>query len=136
MKESGLSWFVEKSRCSFTFRLSSWAILITILLSSSSMAGGTTPQMIQSWKDKSNQGDVYAPFQLGYCYQEGQGVKRNLVEAAKWYKLGAERGHIHAALMLADMYLKGEGVQRDEEKAIAEAIRDVVNLVHLGTGST
>ena len=95
-------------------------LICWLILSIPSLSGaeGTTAQMIQSWKDKSNQGDVYAPFQLGFSYQKGQGVKKNLVEAAKWYQLGAERGDFHAALTLADMYRKGEGVQQNEEKAI------------------
>ena len=74
--------------------------------------------MIQSWKDKSNQGDAYAPFQLGFSYQNGQGVKKNLVEAAKWYLLAAERGDLNAALTLADRYRNGEGVQQNEDNAI------------------
>jgi len=95
-------------------------LICWLILSVPSLSGaeGTTSEMIKSWKDKSNQGDAYAPFQLGFSYQKGQGVKKNLVEAAKWYQLGAERGDFHAALTLADMYLKGEGVQQNEEKAI------------------
>jgi len=92
-----------------------WMILITASLSH---AEGTTAEMIQSWKDKAKQGDAYAPFYLGASYQDGQSAKKNLVEAAKWYQLGAERGDLRAALTLADMYRKGEGVQQNEEKAI------------------
>ncbi len=97
-----------------------WMILF---IPSLSRAEGATAEMIQSWKDKVNQGDAYAPFQLGFCYQHGEGVKKNLVEAAKWYRLGAERGDFYAALTLADMYLKGEGVQQNEEKAIEWYVR-------------
>jgi len=92
--------------------------LVLLITASLSHAEGTTAEMIQSWKDRAKQGDAYAPFQLGVSYQNGQGVKKNLVEAAKWYQIGAERGDLHAALTLADMYLKGEGVQQNEEKAI------------------
>jgi len=92
-----------------------WLILFTASLSH---AEGTTTEMIQLWKDRAKQGDAFAPFQLGVSYQNGQGVKKNLDEAAKWYQIGAERGDLHAALTLADMYRKGEGVQQNENKAI------------------
>ena len=106
---------IKKMRCVLGLGLIFWIVLFIPSLFG---AEGTTDQMIQSWKDKSNQGDVYAPFQLGFSYEKGQGVKKNVVEAAKWYQFGAERGDFHAALTLADMYRKGEGVQQNEEKAI------------------
>jgi TPR repeat protein len=113
--QRALSKNIERRRCLLGLGL---IFCLILFIPSFSGAEGTTAQMIQSWKDKSNQGDVYAPFQLGFSYQKGQGVKKNLVEAAKWYQLGAERGDFHAALTLADMYRKGEGVQQNEEKAI------------------
>lgn len=92
-----------------------WMLLFIPALS---FAEGTTAGMIQLWKDRANKGSALAPFSLGYCYQHGEGVEKNLVEAAKWYSIGAERGDFQAALELAGMYLEGQGVQRNEEKAI------------------
>src|SRR3989442_1075837 len=96
------------------FVLIYWMIF---LMPSLSLAEGTTTD-IQQWEDAANHGSVFAPFQLGYSYQHGQGVKKNMVEAAKWYSLGADRGDLQAALVLAGMYLRGEGVQTNEGKAI------------------
>ena len=92
-----------------------WIIFST---ASPSLSQDTTAAMIQSWKDRANQGSAFAPFQLGHSYAHGQGVEKNLVEAARWYRLGAERGDFQAALMLADMYLKGVGVDKNEAEAI------------------
>lgn len=96
-------------------RLICWLMLF---IPSPFLAGGTTAEMIHSWKEQTAHGDAYAPFNLGHSYQEGQGVERNLGEAAKWYRLGAERGDLLAALNLAHMYLTGEGVQKNEGEAI------------------
>jgi TPR repeat protein len=95
-------------------------LIFWIIISSSSLsfAHETTAEMIQCWKDRSNQGSITAPFQLGFSYAHGQGVEKNLIEAAKWYRLGAERGDMQAALNLADMYLEGVGVKKNEAKAI------------------
>jgi TPR repeat protein len=92
-----------------------WLILF---IPSRSCAEGTTAEMIQSWKDSAQKGDSYAPFHVGYSYKKGQGVKQDLMEAAKWFKLGAERGDTLAALELAFMYVKGEGIQQDKKEAI------------------
>ena len=92
-----------------------WIILSTASLS---LAHDTTAAMMQSWKDRAKHGSATAPFQLGWSYAHGQGVEKNQVEAARWYRLGAERGDFQAALELADMYLEGVGVEKNEAKAI------------------
>jgi TPR repeat protein len=97
-----------------------WIILSTASLS---LSQKTTSAMIQSWKDRANQGSAIAPYQLGYSYAHGQGVEKNLVEAARWYRLGAERGDSQAALELADMYLRGVGVKKNETEAIEWYVR-------------
>ena len=33
---------------------------------------------------------------LGNCYCKGEGVSKDLVEAAKWYQKAAEQGHTEA----------------------------------------
>ena len=44
-----------------------------------------------------NQGDIYAEYNLGICYENGNGVKRNVPEAVKWFTKAAEKGHPKAA---------------------------------------
>ena len=44
-----------------------------------------------------NQGDIYAGYNLGICYENGNGVKRNVPEAVKWFTKAAEKGHPRAA---------------------------------------
>lgn len=82
-----------------------------------SSAQGKQTGLIESLKAKWDNGDAYAAFQLGFAYKQGQGVEKNLVEAANWFLLGAEKGDYQAALEFAGICRKGEGVEKDEDKA-------------------
>lgn len=67
-----------------------------------------------------NEGNAEAQFDMGTMYDVGeQGVKRDLVEAAKWYRMAAEQGDSAAQYNLAIMYDMGEGVEKDLVQAYA-----------------
>jgi TPR repeat protein len=57
--------------------------------------------------------DAAAMTLLGELYRQGLGVKQDLVRAADWYRIAAERGDANAAFAFAMMLLRGEGVPRD-----------------------
>lgn len=65
------------------------------------------------------QGDVVAQVNLGFKYRDGQGVKRDYAEAAKWYRKAAEQGDAVAQRILGFMYRYGEGVEKDYVEAYA-----------------
>ena len=50
-------------------------------------------------------------------YSEGEGVPLNKAEAAKWYRLLAERGNVGAQALLGLMYQDGEGVPQNYAEA-------------------
>ena len=54
---------------------------------------------------------------LGKMYQNGEGVPRDSVQAAKWFRLAADQGHTGAQFYLGGMYASGEGVPRDYVQA-------------------
>jgi len=56
-------------------------------------------------------------YNLGFCYQNGEGVGQDSVEAVKWFRKGAERGHASAQCALGCCYLKGDGVAKDDVEA-------------------
>jgi TPR repeat protein len=58
-------------------------------------------------------GDPLAQTYLGFMYQEGRGVPRDYVEAARWFHAAAEQGQPTAQFFLALLYDKGFGVRRD-----------------------
>lgn len=54
---------------------------------------------------------------IGFCYEEGIGVKRDTAAAVRWYLKAVKKGHPQAMVNLADCYLNGRGVGMDEKKA-------------------
>ena len=51
-----------------------------------------------------DQGIAEAQMKVGYCYATGNGVPKNLEEAAKWYRLAAEQGNAKAQITLGYYY--------------------------------
>lgn len=56
-------------------------------------------------------GEVEAAHNLGFMYERGIGVEKNVDEAIKWYKVGAEGGVADSQWNLALMYQKVLGDQ-------------------------
>jgi uncharacterized protein len=50
------------------------------------------------------EGSVLAQVGLGYCYEEGIGVQKDMAEAARWYRAGAVRGSQDAYRALQRLY--------------------------------
>jgi TPR repeat protein len=63
----------------------------------------------------------YTPAQsnLGWCYDNGQGVAKDYVEAVKWYRQAAEQGHPEAQFNLGCCYANGQAVVKDKVEAYA-----------------
>ena len=67
------------------------------------------------------QGDADAQFKLGQIYREGGGglnVKKDPVEAVKWFRKAADQGHVRALCLLGSSYVLGYGVKKDMSEAI------------------
>ena len=63
--------------------------------------------------------DFAAMTLIGEIYRDGLGVKQNLAEAVRWYRLADERGDPQAAFALARAHVEGLGVPQDFDKANA-----------------
>jgi hypothetical protein len=72
---------------------------------------------IEKLKADAEAGDPRAQFELGLRYAEGEGVKKNNKEAAKWMMLAAEQGLPPAQYRMGVMYERGLGVPRDMKLA-------------------
>ena len=53
------------------------------------------------------QGDANAQFNLGFMYDNGEGVPQDYAEAVRWYRLAAEQGNAFAQVNLGVMYANG-----------------------------
>ena len=92
---------------------------------------------IDSIKAKAEQGDANAQFILGNCYEYGEGVAKDEVEAVKWYRKSAEQGDAMAQVSLGFCYDSGTGVAKDEVEAVkwyrlAAEQGDVIAQLSLG----
>jgi len=66
----------------------------------------------------SDQGHARAPNVIGILYDKGRGVPQDDTEAARWYRLSAERGFHWGENNLGVMYRDGRGVPKDESEAV------------------
>ena len=73
---------------------------------------------LREWTRLTEDGDANAPYHLGFMYLRGKGVAKDLKEAAKFFRIGAERGSDAAQNSLANFYLSGDGgMPLDKAKA-------------------
>jgi len=71
----------------------------------------------KEFKVAAEQGDAIAQNNLGYMYQNGQGVAQDYKEVVKWYRLAGEQGYARAQNNLGYMYQNGQGVAQDYKEA-------------------
>ena len=64
-------------------------------------------------------GHMDSMFQVGYMYENGRGVDKNIFEALKWYMRAAQLNHKGAMNNIGYLYENGEGVEKDIEQAIS-----------------
>ncbi len=67
---------------------------------------------------KAEQGDLGAQNDLGFRYERGQGVEKNLEKAVMWYRKAADAGYALAQNNLGIMYRNGAGVEKSDEEAL------------------
>ena len=70
------------------------------------------------FKARAEQGLAKAQYNLGLCYEKGDGVEKDSTAAVKWYRKAAEQGFAVAQSNLGLCYSKGEGVERDSTEAV------------------
>ena len=62
-------------------------------------------------------GCMIAEYNLGYCYEHGEGVEQDYSIAVDWYLKSANHGYDYAMNNLAIQYEWGQGVDKDYKKA-------------------
>jgi hypothetical protein len=71
-----------------------------------------------NWYRKgAEQGYAAAEKNLGECYQDGQGVPQDFIQAVKWYRKSAGQGEVFGAFALARCYASGIGIAADNVEA-------------------
>ena len=70
-------------------------------------------QLGLSLRERAEQGDADAQFDLGLMNSKGEGVPQDYKEAARWFRVAAEQGHPSAQFDLGLTYNVGEAVPKD-----------------------
>eukprot|EP00727_Mastigamoeba_balamuthi_P003026 m51a1_g12720 hypothetical protein (981) ;mRNA; r:463-3467 len=69
-------------------------------------------------RSSAEQGNAAAQHTVGQCYHRAEGVGRDNIEAARYWKLAADQGYAPSQLSLSTCYERGEGVQKDQTEAV------------------
>ena len=80
-------------------------------------------EFLKETRERAEQGDAEAQYQLADQYWLGWGVPQDYLTAVKWYTSAADQGFALAQYSLAQMYANGEGVAQDIEKALGWYIK-------------
>jgi TPR repeat protein/formylglycine-generating enzyme required for sulfatase activity len=81
-------------------------------------------------KTKASQGDLDSMFELGELHVEGSnGVDKDFIEAAAWYRKAAEKGHANAQYKYGEALYYGRGVEEDERES-AKWLRMAIRQGH------
>jgi len=54
--------------------------------------------------NKARKGDAEAEFNLARCYETGDGIEKNIIEAVRWYLKAADQGKVEAEAILCTRY--------------------------------
>lgn len=79
---------------------------------------GDYTNALKYFQQAAEQGNAKAQYNLGVCYENGQGVLQNYTEAVKWYRKAAEQGDALAQYNLGGCYYVGQGVAQNYTEAV------------------
>lgn len=80
--------------------------------------GYSVVDAVEFVRQKANQGDAEAQFQLAVIYQNGRLIQQDQRQAREWLHKAAEQGHVKAMFNLGVTYGDGLGVPVDDAEAL------------------
>lgn len=75
------------------------------------------PESLEGLRRAAEQGDADAQVNLGFAYEQGEGVRKDYAEGARWFRKAAENGNVRAQDSLGEIYGRGLGVPQDDVEA-------------------
>jgi TPR repeat protein len=82
---------------------------------------------IAGLQTQAEQGNPNSQVKVAELYEKGIGVKKNLIEAFKWYKKAAEQNNMTAMAEVARCYFNGIGVKKNPK--LAKEYYDAFNFM-------
>ena len=89
------------------------------LFTSQGFAADFSSAALSAVQAQADAGDATAQTELGLRLVDGKGVRKDLVQAAEWFRKSAMQGDASGQLELGVMYVNGEGVTQDLREAYA-----------------
>lgn len=77
------------------------------------LAARGIPEALEIVRGFAEKGDVEAQFALGVAYLNGTGLKKDYLEAIKWFSRASEQDDDRAKALLGLMYYNGDGVKQN-----------------------
>lgn len=68
--------------------------------------------------EAAEQGNAYAQYSIGFCYEKGVGTNQAYRMAVEWYKKSAKQGYADAQCQLGHCYYNGNGIPQNYSKAV------------------
>lgn len=90
-----------------------------LMAADKALAEGRPAEAIERITAAANAGNLRAQTRLGWAYEAGRGVERDLARAAAWFKRAAGGGDGEAMYALSVMYATGAGQVKDAALAAA-----------------
>lgn len=100
------------------------AVLLFFVLCFPALAALSAAERARNTLALAKQGDANEQCNLALMYIDGEGVPKDIKEAARWLRLSADHGYARSQLLLSTMYVIGKGVPEDSSEA--------ARLLHLG----
>jgi hypothetical protein len=60
-------------------------------------------QAAKQYTKEAEEGDVWAQYDLGRCYANGEGVEKDMKKAVYWFTKAAEQGNANAKTNLSNL---------------------------------
>ena len=92
--------------------------IVAVILGLLAGCSDSPKNTFEGYKARAERGDPVAQFNLGVCYDNGEGVAKDQVEAVKWFRKAADQGLAEAQGNLGVCYRNGKGVAKDQVEAV------------------
>jgi FOG: TPR repeat, SEL1 subfamily len=94
-------------------------LVVSLLLAVPALNLQTVPQTVNEIRQRADQGDPQAQFELGIRYRQGRDVPADTSIAIEWFKKAATQLNADAMVQLATLYGTGRGVSKDLTQAVS-----------------
>jgi len=75
-------------------------------------------ETVRRYREAADRGNASAQYDMGWLYENGQGVPQDYREAMRWYRKAANQGKAAAQNSIGSLYQNGQGVEQDYGEAM------------------